>query len=146
MGIYTVLEPPDGRPERVVFVPEGFSWGAFLLTVIWALWQRMWVVGLLLFALSTILSVAVNMELAGTGLASLISFGIALLFGFEARNLQVMSLERSGFRRAGLIQATTGEAAELAYFASRAPVAVAPSGPSRLRAAPEDTLGIFGNV
>ena len=38
-----------------------------------------------------------------------------------------------------------GEAAELAYFASREP-RVSASTPSRLRSQPDDTLGIFGNV
>ena len=56
------------------------------------------------------------------------------------------SLERAGFRRAGLIQATNIEAAELAYFGGRAPVATPEPAHARLRAAPQDTLGIFGNV
>lgn len=146
MRIYAVLEPPDGKPEKVAFVPEGFAWGAFFFTVLWALWQRMWVVGLLLFALSAALTVATNLELLGAGFSSLVQFAIALLFGFEARGLQVKSLERAGFRRAGLIQATNVEAAELAYFGGRAPAATPATTPARLRAAPEDTLGIFGNV
>lgn len=146
MAIFTVLEAPDGKPEKVTFVPEGFSWGAFLLTVVWALWQRMWVVGMLLFALSSALTVAANLEVVGNGVAAFVQTAIALLFGFEARNLQVKSLERSGYRRAGLIQAGSQEAAELAYFAGRAPVARSDAAPARLRAGPEDTLGIFGNV
>ena len=51
-----------------------------------------------------------------------------------------VALERAGYRRAGLIQATEHEAAELSYFAGRAPA------PARYRGAPPDTLGIFGNV
>ena len=145
MKIYTVLEPPDGKPERVAFVPEGFCWPALLLTVVWALWQRMWVVAALLFAVTSLLAVAANTGLLGEGLAALLQFGIALLFGFEARALQTRSLEATGYRRSGLIQASRPEAAELAYFDGRADVAPAPA-QSRLRAAPEDTLGIFGNV
>ena len=30
MSIYTVFESPDGKSERVAFVPEGFSWGALM--------------------------------------------------------------------------------------------------------------------
>lgn len=146
MRIYAVLEPPDGKPEKVTFVPEGFSWGALLFTALWALWHRLWVVGMLLFTLSAALTVATNLELLGAGLASLLSLGIALVFGFEARTLQSRSLERAGYRRAGLIQASNREAAELAYFADRAPAAVVVPAPARLRATPEDTLGIFGNV
>lgn len=145
MTIYAVLEPPDGKPERVAFVPEGFSWGALLLTVVWALWHRMWIVAALLFALTTMLTVAANFEILGAGLAALLQAGIALVFAFEARNLEVRSLERAGFRRAGLIQASGNDVAELTYFASRAPVAAEPA-VSQGRAAHHDTLGIFGNV
>jgi hypothetical protein len=142
MRIYTVLEPPDGKPERVAFVPEGFCWGALLLGLLWALWQRMWVVAFLLFALSAMLSIATNLAWLGAGLASLLQFGIGLIFAFEARNLQVKSLERVGFRRTALIQASNAEAAELAFFSGHSTV----SRPLPIRAAPDDTLGIFGNV
>lgn len=145
MKIFTVLEPPDGRSDRVAFVPEGFSWGAFAVTFLWAAWHRMWVVAALLFALSSALTIATKLHLLGSGLAALLQGGIALLFAFEARGLQVKSLERSGYRRSGLIQASNSEAAELVYFAGRAPFAAEPA-PSRLRAANDDTLGIFGNV
>jgi signal transduction histidine kinase len=144
MKLFTVLEPPDGKPERVAFVPEAFSWGALVFTVLWALWHRMWVVAVLLFALSAVLTVGTNLELLGPGLAALVNFGISLLFAFEARALQVKSLERVGFRRRALIQASNREAAELAYFAGRAPLAPEPA-PSRLPARHDDTLGIFGN-
>ena len=133
MKIFTVLEPADDNPERVAFVPEGFSWGALAFTELWALWHRMWMVAALLFALTSVLTVAANLELLGSGLAALLNFGIALIFAFEARNLQVK------------IQASNNEAAELLYFAGRAPSASEATS-SRLRAAHDDPLGIFGNV
>lgn len=145
MRLFTILEPPDGNADRVAFVSEGFSYAAFLFTVLWALWRRMWVVAALLLALTVALTVATDLELLGPGLATLIHLGVAVLFGFEARALQVTSLERVGFRRAGLIQATSREAAELAYFAGRAPLS-REFAPGQRRAAHDDTLGIFGNV
>lgn len=148
MALYTVLEPPDGKPDQVAFVPEGFAWGGFIFTILWALWHRLWVVAAVLFAALAGLSAAVGLEVLGPGLGSLLQLGIALIFGFEARQLQIRSLERAGFRRAGLVQASRLEAAELAYFANRAaPATVAPApAPARYRAGPEDTLGIFSNV
>ncbi|PZF77441.1 DUF2628 domain-containing protein [Aestuariivirga litoralis] len=145
MTIYAVLEPPDDSPWRVTFVPEGFSWGAFAFTVIWALWHRLWVVAALLFSLSAVFTIAANLQLLGPGLATLLQFGISLLFAFEARALQVKSLERAGFRRAGLIQASCLEAAELTYFDGRAPCASMPPVSPR-RAGQDDPLGIFGKV
>ena len=145
MAIFTVLEPPDGRPDRVVFVHEGFAWAAAVFTFLWALWHRMWVVAALLFTANALLTIAASQELIGGVLASAIQFGISFLFGLEARNLKVMALEREGFRRSGLIQASQREAADLAYFSGRAPASPVPA-TAYLRAGTEDTLGIFGNV
>ncbi|WP_421693003.1 DUF2628 domain-containing protein [Aestuariivirga sp.] len=145
MTIFSVLEAPGGKPEDAVFVPEGFSWGAFLFSVLWALWQRMWVVSLLLFAVLALLVVAVNLHWLESGAAALCQFGVALLFGFEARSLQVQSLERAGFRLATFVQASTRQAAELTHFFSRASTVHAVI-PTRYQAAHNDTLGLFGNV
>jgi len=145
MTIFAVLEPPDGKPERVAFVPEGFSWGALLFTVLWALWHRMWIVAAILFALGAALTIATNLGVLGVNFATLLHVGIAVIFAFEARNLKVRSLERAGFHRAGLVQASNGDVAELTYFASRAPVAPEPPAVQG-RAGHHDTLGIFGNV
>jgi hypothetical protein len=105
----------------------------------------MWIVASILFAAYAGLNAAIALEVLDPALGSLVQFGIALLFGFEAPQLKVMSLERSGFRRAGLIQASGIEAAELSYFAGRAPMPP-PAAQPRYRAVPEDTLGIFSNV
>lgn len=145
MTIFTVLEPPDAKPERVAFVAEGFAWGALAFTFLWALWHRMWVVAAVLFAVSSMLTVATNLDLLGPGLAALLQSGIALVFAFEARALRVLSLERAGYRCSDLLQASDRDAAEIAYFAGRAPF-VSPSASSRLRGLHDDTLGIFGNV
>lgn len=145
MAIFTVLEPPDGKPDRVVFSPEGFAWAAAVFTFIWALWHRMWVVAALLFTTYAALTIAASAELISGVLASAMQFGISFIFGLEARSLRIMALERAGFRRSGLIQASGLEAAELAYFAGRAPATPAPAN-APYRGGPADTLGIFGNV
>ena len=47
MTVYMVFEPPRAggdpvtRAERIVFVRDRFSWGAFLLGPIWLLWRRL---------------------------------------------------------------------------------------------------------
>ena len=140
MTLYTVLEPPDADPDKVAFLPEGFSWGALVFTFFWALFHRLWLVAALVFAGFALLNVAVEFELLDPVIAALLQVGVAFLLGFEGRGLQAMALERAGYRRAGLIQATQRDAAELAYFAGRAPA------PARYQGAPPDTLGIFGNV
>jgi hypothetical protein len=50
MAVYAVLEPParpDGQPadpDRVRFVRDGFSWGAFLFGPLWMIRHRLWLV------------------------------------------------------------------------------------------------------
>lgn len=145
MALYTVLEPPDGKPDRVAFIPEGFAWGAYLFTFLWALWHRLWIVAALAFTVFVGLNIAIGLEILSPVVGSLAQFGLSLLFGLEARRLQESSFMRAGFRRAGLIEASRLEAAELAYFAQRAP-APPPPVQTRFRPATEDTLGIFSNV
>ena len=145
MKTFVVLEPPDGTVEKVAFVKEGFSWRALVFTVLWALWHRMWMVAALMFAAFAVLTVAVDLGLLDPGFAAPLQMGVALIFGFEALGLQVKSLERIGFRRAGLIQASNREAAELTYFAGRTASTINAAS-SRFHAAHADTLGIFGNI
>lgn len=146
MALFNVFEPPDGKLERVVFISEGFCWSALFFTVFWAVFHRMWVVAGLLFAVFVLASLVEAWDLIVPVFAMVIHFAISLLFGFEARRLQSLSLERAGFRLAGLIEATSLEAAELAYFASRGRSTPVSAVPVRIPAHPLDTLGIFGNV
>ncbi len=145
MALFNILEAPDGNPDRVVAVKEGFSAGALVFTVFWALWQRMWVVAAVLFALFAIIAFAVNALNFNPVAASVLQAAIALVFGFEARRLRIMSLERAGFHAKGLIEASNREVAELDYFMGRQ-IHPAKVPPPILPPASHDTLGLFGNV
>ena len=145
MAVFTVLEPPRGEADRVVFVKEGFSGAAVLFTVVWALWHRMWIVAALLFAVLVALNLSVNLFGLDATPVGVIEAGLSLLFGFEARRLQVVSMERAGYRIAGLIAASSQDAAELDYFAGRKP-ASPPITYAAYHPRTDDTLGIFGNV
>ena len=147
MTIYTVHKRPGEAPEKALLVPDGFSFEAFALTVVWAAWNRMWLVAAVLLAIDAAIAVAgYRFGLADIVIA-LINLAVALIFGFEARDLQRRSLAAAG---RGAIAITTGkrrEDAELRYFLSQpaavstpAPIAVRPAGP------PHDPLGLFGNV
>jgi hypothetical protein len=145
MAIFTVLEPPDGRVERTTFVKDGFAWGAFAFTVLWALWHRMWIVAAVLFALFVGISLAVSELGLDPALALALELGVSTVLGFEARTLHVMALKRAGYSEAGLVEATTLEAAELDYFSRRRSAAISPRTSAFIPRA-DDTLGIFGNV
>lgn len=143
MALFTVLEPPQGEIDKVTFVKEGFAPGALVFTVLWALWHRMWVVAAILFSLLVAVSLSLSLLELDPLMASLLELAIGLIFGFEARKLWIMSLERSGYRNEGLIEASNQEAAELEYFASR-PRMTKLVAESRLHPHAENTLGLFG--
>src|SRR5262249_62058490 len=48
LSVYPANQPPlraagtAADPDRFVFVRDGFSWWAFLLTPLWMLWHRLW--------------------------------------------------------------------------------------------------------
>ncbi len=147
MAIYAVLEPPNGDIDRTAFIAEGFSWGAFFLTLLWALWHRLWLVAGLMFLVLAAFSAAIRLNLADPAVLVAVQCGLGLLLGFEARHLRITALERAGYRPAALIMADSHEAAELTFFSRRASsVPGRQPAASRVRSAADDTLGIFGNV
>jgi hypothetical protein len=122
MPIYTVHEPPlrSGAvapdPERFVFVRDGFNFWAFLITPLWLLWRRLWVV--LLIYLVVIFGVEQAMHYAGVAAAgrSLVMLLISFLIGLEASTLRRFTLARRGWRNVGLVSGTNMEAAERRFF------------------------------
>jgi hypothetical protein len=122
MAVYTVHEPrlrsgavaPD--PERFVFVRDGFYVWAFLLTPLWLIWNRLWLV--LLVYLVVIFGIAQALHHAGVqpGGGSLVMLLISFLIGLEAGTLRRFTLARRGFRNVGLVSGTNIEAAERRFF------------------------------
>ncbi len=72
MSVYTVHEPPLraagalAEPERFVFVRDGFYWWAFLLTPLWMLRHRLWLVLVIYLVSSAVLETAMRV-LGGVG-------------------------------------------------------------------------------
>ncbi|MBI4365233.1 MAG: DUF2628 domain-containing protein, partial [Deltaproteobacteria bacterium] len=61
MRLYSVHLRRHGLdPDRdLVLVKEGFSWPAFLLSFLWALWQRLWLAAAVIAAAHVVLSITV---------------------------------------------------------------------------------------
>ena len=78
MKVYTVHLRRHGLDlERdIVLVCEGFSWPAFILSLVWALWNRMWWVALGL----AVLSVATNGIVWMLGIDQMTGFALSLGF------------------------------------------------------------------
>ena len=82
MRLYTVhirrnSEAPD---HEAILVRDGFSWGAFLFTLPWALWRRMWL-GAFLILLGALLIIPTSVAAA--------PFGVRLAHGISRRTLEL---------------------------------------------------------
>jgi Protein of unknown function (DUF2628) len=124
MRVYTVHEPPVRRPgaladpARFVFVRDGFYWWAFLLTPVWMLWRRLWLVFVLYLVLSIGIETAMRVFGASAGMTSLVAVLISLLVGFEASTLRRFTLKRRGWRNVGVVSGSDLEDAEHRFFAA----------------------------
>ena len=127
MTVYAVYEPPseapdvEARAEGLVFVKEGFSWGALLVPGIWLIWRGLWLELIAFIALFALLGWLFGDGAAGKTIFGWLSLAIIVLFAFEANDLRGAALERRGYRAAGLATGPDRDSAELAFFRSWLP-------------------------
>jgi len=99
MRIYTVHVKPDdkGANFRPVFIKEGFNFAAFIFTVFWALYKRLWLVAVLLMVAAVLLALLVNAHyltrISGIG----IHLGIHFIVGFHGNDWLRAKLRRKGY-------------------------------------------------
>lgn len=137
---------PD--PDAVV-VPDRFSFPAFLLTIPWLLWHRVWFA-----AAPVIVAAVVSGWLAGDPrfalFAMLLSFIVQLYVGFEGNAWRTDAMIGRGWRLVDIVEAADAETAfelhALKTKAGTAPLASPPSLPSvpRRPAAAVSAIGLAG--
>jgi Protein of unknown function (DUF2628) len=144
MSIYTVHEPPPkadedaADPTRFVFVRDGFSFWAFLLTGLWMLRHRLWLVLLGYLVVVIALQVAVYLIGVSGSVMFTVGFLLSLLVGFEAATLRRFTLARRGWRNVGIVVGDDVESAERRFFDAwvRGDTGLAPPPPSVQAPAP----------
>jgi hypothetical protein len=122
MSIYTVHQPPlesgavAAEPYRFVFVRDGFSWWAFLLTPLWMLRHRLWLA--LAVYLLVLAALDAGLRALGASVFTLILAGllISLLAGLEAGTLLRFNLARRHWRNIGVVTGDDVEDAERRFF------------------------------
>jgi uncharacterized protein DUF2628 len=163
MSIYTVHQPPleagaaAAEPYRFVFVRDGFSWWAFLLTPLWMLRHRLW----LALVIYVLVAAALDAGLRALGASVLAlvvaSLSISLLAGLEAGTLRRFKLARRHWRNIGVVTGDDLEDAERRFFdawirqaparRAAAPASIAASGsaapPAPPPGAPSGVIGLF---
>jgi hypothetical protein len=122
MSTYTVYQPPlqadesAPDPERFVFVRDGFSFWAFLLTPLWMLRHRLWLV--LVGYLVVAVGLQVGLRALGASATTMAVVGVllSLLVGVEAATLRRFTLARRRWKNVGVVVGDDLEAAEQRFF------------------------------
>lgn len=123
MQIYAVFLPSGLAPlraaEEAKLVRQGFDWGAFLLTPLWAVRHGLWL-ALALWICWMILSAVISSlgHLDPGGSFAIFELG-ALAFGLEADRFRQAKLARAGFLLNGLSLGNSADDAERFYFGRR---------------------------
>lgn len=117
MRVYTVHENPAYEDDRrVVLVKEGFCWPALFVTIIWAIYRRVWL-GLGLYLLGLIAVAALEMwlllQVRGLGVLDIL---YALLVAALANDFRRGALSRRGYREIGVVIGETLDDAERRWF------------------------------
>ncbi len=121
MRVYSVHFSSDFEGAQFALVKEGFCWPAFLLSVVWALWHRMWWVAAGLFAVSAILGSAGALLGLDPLSDAAISLAFALIIGFFANDMRRWALERRGYSDEGVVLGDNEDGA-LERFLANSPV------------------------
>jgi hypothetical protein len=122
MLTFTVHEPPyppadrSDRAERLVFVRDGFSWGATLLTPLWLLAHRMWLPLVGYIVVGGLIEAAGQSGLVHAGWAALAGVALNLLLGIEFGALRRWSLDRRGWATLGSVSGRSAEDCERRFF------------------------------
>ncbi len=153
MTTYRVMLPPpagdaEGEAEDAVFLKDRFVFWAFLVPLLWPLFQGLWLVFCGVLAVMVLL--AVLAFAAGPLVAEIAATPLSILFALEANSLRAWTLSRRGWRDAGIVTADTRHEAERRFFAALAAGKVVPL-PGRVKASggphdaagDDDVLGLF---
>ena len=118
MNVYTVHMRRHGldQDSDIVLVKEGFSWPAFLFTVLWALYNRLWVVAAIVLLAFVSLELVARYLGISEAVLMVAEVGLSVLVGFLAHDCRRESLTRAGFENLDVVIADNQTSAEQRYF------------------------------
>ncbi len=122
MKIYTVHKPivssqdPLDQADELIFVREGFSWFAFLLPLIWLIYQKLWVELVVYFIIVMLFQSLILYFGVGESLSLYFTLFINLIFGFESNNIRRWNLDRADYQMVGSVCGRNQKESEIKFF------------------------------
>ena len=136
MAVFTVHQPPlrktesTPEPTRFTFVRDGFYVWGFVLSVLWMLRHRLWLVAVLFVALCVLIVAGLRLAGAPAGFQQFAVIALMFLVGLEGATLRRWTLTRRGWTNVGVVIADNEDDAERRFFvnwqAGRRPNAAPP--------------------
>jgi len=155
MIIFTVHEPPAppidrlDRAEAMVFLKDGFTWGAFLFGPIWLAANRLWLSAVGYIVLAVFGYVLLERAGAAESLFGLFILALNAVVGFEAHWLKSSKLEASGWNALGSVTGRSLAECERRFFENWLPTqslrhrAPEPAAPAAPEATPKHRFAFF---
>ena len=100
----------------MVLVKEGFSWPAFFLSGLWALFHRMWLWAAVLITANIFLGFILSFSGVEPFSQGVMSFGFAVVIGYIGNDLRRRSLARRGYRSFGIVTGDNLSTAERRFL------------------------------
>ena len=97
--IYTV-HVKAGEPralEAPIFVCEGFSFWAFMFGPVWAIYHRLWLVALVLFAVAALFGAASEKQWLDEPSLAVLQIAIGVIVGYHAHDWRRAKLAKRGY-------------------------------------------------
>jgi hypothetical protein len=118
MKIYTVHAKSgvEGKYHSPVFVREGFNWHAFVLTLFWALYHKLWKPAAIIIAFQLFLELLAYWEAVSFLSMCAMQLGFNVLVGFQANDWLRAKLRARGMLVVDIVAADSLMRAELRYL------------------------------
>lgn len=116
MKHFSVYLPQDNKLEQAIFITEEFSFKAFLFSLIWALYNKLYCVSFVILSLVMLVSVLLYNECVLSAVVVKISCCIPLFCGVNASMWLQNSLLKKNFDFVGIVIAKNITEAQMKFF------------------------------
>jgi Protein of unknown function (DUF2628) len=117
MNKYKVYKHPIGDMEAV---KQGWSWPAFFLSPFWAMYKKMWVLGVSILMITVFIYSTLGTRASFFSFADVISIFISMFFGMNGNEWRIKSLLTRGYDYIETVNASSPEGAIAVHLKNEA--------------------------
>ncbi|MDX2074146.1 MAG: DUF2628 domain-containing protein [Alphaproteobacteria bacterium] len=118
LKLYTVHTKPgsDHSLTKPVFLREGFNWPAFLFTFLWALYERLWLLALVILAANFAIAAGLRTGLIDQMSGTIILLALQVIVGFSGNDALRKRMRKQGYIFQDIASGDSLLRAEQRYF------------------------------